>query len=1418
MAGEDQVSQILAQQADQNRSMMGNVTDNTALTRQEMNPMMTPQLFGDVAPPIDPIAEATRSQLGLTSFSGNAPMGALGGVFELGAFGVTASAIGGPLGIGAVAAAMLDPFDTGGLTIAGAASGVGAWMSASGLGEGAGLSRLASGGRALAGGARGIGGLAGGVGAGLAGGLAAYGLYTAATAVVDYATDNVNQGIMQQSNLETMLMSPNRTLMPEMGNVSSSDVLGVRNMFAGMSRNDPTLSVDQLTQVTGTLMGSGEFRDVKSMDEFKTKFRETLDALKDVASVMNSSLEEAYGFMESQKQMGIFGRGDQISNIMLTQGIAKAGGVDPSTVQQMGVFGANMYRAVGASPMEGAVMGEQMVGRVGMARRMGLIGDEDLYMATGMGGEQGAAMFSQQMSQQAVQFSQGRRGRMITAALMDPETGHIDPEVAQMYAGGGMGYEDVVSKARENLSTRRGKLAFRANRQQLAGELVQEVGPEMLIANDTENILTKYFGSTRLDPEEQDMARSIMQRRYTGMGDAQINMMMEMAQQGPEIRARTQMSMDRDIMGSGMLPPVQVPTLGGIYDSFTNEIFSPLSSGLQRIGANLQSGMTQWTEQQMFGGRVTVSPQTDTAFQYATFGIPQYGPAGSADFNAPGGGGGGITPEVKFPDAFGYMGVGAYTHTSTPFSPGNVSELSRQVPFVGEQLSRAPVPVQMAGLAGAQAFTQMATFPAALRNWITSESSTPDNVASIDRQTLKYLQETGAAGQTQTMTFSQLEESGGQYALEPGTRPSYQSYGDQFAAQERRGAQNMFGETGAFVVDALNEFADWGDASADMLNQAQAFIPGRKPFTAREQTELGLWAGAISGFVTGKVSYDEAVTMVSDPAIDLLEGTGYGQVGKGRTRVEVASIDLKKASADIVLLEKQVKNIDSELSRIDPQNITSEQAIQNQFESVGYLLEQGLMPGITSESLSEMPVDQQYAAIMGSLREGGFGETADRVSMYVGGSVDKKRAALAKFSRSAPMATPFAPPGMSTHGYRSMDAIVASHKNAVDAGNAAVTNSMHDGTLVKETFNLFNGKLSDIPQMTELAFLNQLKDEGGLSGDQRDRMNYLTDEGTAHIMSVSGVGTERAKDLLRVGATGEAGRQFAGAYRDDAEIQKQTSMAETRRYVTRMADSPAYGVLPHLRGGERFQTEIDRLQGLDEVTGKDISQFYDTVAGIAMDENMTAKDRESLAGLVQQMGPYGASGAHMIREAPRELARIKKLDRELSGGTEEGRERYISKLLSPHLSGDSGAAIKAFMTGAMQAESGLDLSSGYGIGRLMELAEGDPALQKTIQLTEQIMNTSDPKERRRLQDEIAKTSAQIVPPTTGTYAGGAAGEFGELLTRLDAHFAKSIELQTKQIAVLEGLSSEDVRNAQGKGPAKNEGKDGVLSALSNLWE
>jgi hypothetical protein len=476
----------------------------------------------------------------------------------------------------------------------------------------------------------GVAGLAGtgmgmlGVGGSVAGGLAMGGSapLTLGIAGAAYGAQQMYSGFQQQQNV-------NRVLKQNFGGMmgigsgaggrgfSAGEMGGVSDMVREMSSKDMFVGFDELTRVMDQTAQMGMYRGVQSAKQFREKFRATVASLKEVAETMHSSLEEAAQFMGQQKQMGFFSGKEINQNLMKTKLMAGATGMSVEQLQQAGMQGTQMGRAMGMLGRTGARAMQETTANIAMGMRTGAISTELIAEATGgLTGAEGAQAAAGRMMQINQRWLRRGVGRVELAALWNPEGGGINKDVLEQVRSGNMSFKQMRDLGRRNIAKTGGRRSeFFLDEERIRGQAMEQAGGDLML------------GALRshLDKRGVDMDSPIAQRwlqRQGGMSRSEADLFIQQAKELPgllrERRLRNRQQIENEAMGRAR----KGTGIGGLKRRWSQWWESNVENPFRKVGADLTTSISEAVEefQQDLEGtiKLKVSEKTKKALEEYT--------------------------------------------------------------------------------------------------------------------------------------------------------------------------------------------------------------------------------------------------------------------------------------------------------------------------------------------------------------------------------------------------------------------------------------------------------------------------------------------------------------------------------------------------------------------------------------------------------------------------------------------------------------------------------------------------------------------------------------------------------------------------------------------------------------------------------
>lgn len=242
------------------------------------------------------------------------------------------------------------------------------------------------------------------------------------------------------------------------------------------------------------------------LDKFKRRFKEVKDNVKEMAKVLNVSLEEGLATMKELYGSGIDpGRARELATFASATG--RVAGRTGSEMITLGLQGAEQFRGTGVSMdigMRGAMMN---LTAIRAARDAGLISKEAIEQA---GGEESLAM---RRTQRQVQFAQSGEGRGFMASFFDQGTGGLNATAFEEAITQGKSITELAQDAARNLNDPAKLIQFESQQERIASEMGKAFGGRGLqfgqwgLAMAEARYLADATGSTTEDAFRATMLR-----------------------------------------------------------------------------------------------------------------------------------------------------------------------------------------------------------------------------------------------------------------------------------------------------------------------------------------------------------------------------------------------------------------------------------------------------------------------------------------------------------------------------------------------------------------------------------------------------------------------------------------------------------------------------------------------------------------------------------------------------------------------------------------------------------------------------------------------------------------------------------------------------------------------------------------------
>lgn len=310
------------------------------------------------------------------------------------------------------------------------------------------------------------------------------------------------------------------------------------------------------------------FQTTRSAKEFRTKFKEVMKAVKEIADVTKGTVDDAMQMFSDMRQQGFYTTADMKAEAASRSAREMTTGISAGVFSAVGGAGSQMARQYGMRGRYGSQLAQRNVAGVAAGVRSGAISEEEVME---MGGAEAVGL---RMSQRQMGFLGTSRGRAMIAYAMG-EGGAPDMDrLGKLMRGTSM--EDIVTGAAgrglgvlQQAGTRESKEAFMP----YAGmAMVQMAAAQQ----------KQLYGGTS--------KQGILSMMGTmGIGRQEAEIMLQQTMQMPEQMRREQLAKEQAAMEA------QYERLQG--DTFMSRMGSALDRnvgrGLRRMGSQAYSSLAR---------------------------------------------------------------------------------------------------------------------------------------------------------------------------------------------------------------------------------------------------------------------------------------------------------------------------------------------------------------------------------------------------------------------------------------------------------------------------------------------------------------------------------------------------------------------------------------------------------------------------------------------------------------------------------------------------------------------------------------------------------------------------------------------------------------------------------------------------------
>lgn len=265
---------------------------------------------------------------------------------------------------------------------------------------------------------------------------AVYGGYKAA----DFALSNMWQGGQNYLSGQAIANQMQPSVAPGQGSKGQGMAMG--SMLRDISGNTG-MGNDDIARIAKEMDVQKLFQTTKDMKEFRDKFTTAVKAVKEIAQLTKTSIDDAVKMFGDLRAQGFYNTADIHSAAALTQARATTTGLGYDTMNAVGGAGSSMARQHRMRGRFGADLAQRNVSSVSSALRAGMLSEEEIME---MGGVEAVGL---RQSEQQMSFLSSSRGRAMIAAMMG-KGGAPDPGKMRGMLGGKMTLEDLVTQAAES--------------------------------------------------------------------------------------------------------------------------------------------------------------------------------------------------------------------------------------------------------------------------------------------------------------------------------------------------------------------------------------------------------------------------------------------------------------------------------------------------------------------------------------------------------------------------------------------------------------------------------------------------------------------------------------------------------------------------------------------------------------------------------------------------------------------------------------------------------------------------------------------------------------------------------------------------------------------------------------------------------
>lgn len=433
---------------------------------------------------------------------------------------------------------------------------------------------------------------------------------------VEYVGENIYAGAQFQQDVNRISGRYMRFQNQSSGlmgfGASRQQKMGIGDMLTQMGQDDTLRSKEELTRVMDKLGQRNFFQDATSVDNFKKKFKESVDTLKHMAKTFGSTIEEAIPLLESMKHSGLYTSSAQ--RAMGTR--IRLSGMNMQEATGAMQYGAQVSRATGGDMQSGAMGAFSFQNMLNYAQSN--LSQKESSRVTklmseitgGKTGQEARTETMQRMMGATESFLHGPLGRMALAGLVNKDFTGLDQSKVEQLQEGKLSLSQLTNLGLSNTASMKNKARFVNREGDLRGAFLKQGGP-MLMASLIRSTMTSGILQGSKDEDIQE----IIMKRF-GFGDRRMaQLATTLTRNLPEMRA----GMNRNALRQASHLAEQqdrseIYSFGAVSKRVRQSIGNAMSRPFQDFGRSVYQGVGDMARNFFRpSGMATVGLDGDTA-------------------------------------------------------------------------------------------------------------------------------------------------------------------------------------------------------------------------------------------------------------------------------------------------------------------------------------------------------------------------------------------------------------------------------------------------------------------------------------------------------------------------------------------------------------------------------------------------------------------------------------------------------------------------------------------------------------------------------------------------------------------------------------------------------------------------------------